>query len=138
MMNIQGLSEELKECQDAYNELPPAERITFDQYELAEQTEINDPKRWIDFLKDARVANIIQEELEIFTAAQQRKLIARATTHDKSVGTAQMINALGKANETKANNSGQIFVYCYVPPNEKEQNVPNVVQETYNIFNEND
>ena len=98
-MNINFTDPRMVMCQQEYNKLDPEERITMSHFDLAQHTAIDQIEPWIDFLKDPRVADSINEELTIYKEAQQRKLISRATTHDKSVGTAQMINALGKSME---------------------------------------
>jgi hypothetical protein len=103
-------------------------------FDLASNTPIDDTEPWIEFLKDPRVADKINEELSIYKEAQQRKLIQRATTHDKSVGTAQMINALGKSLETEQAKTGTIMIYSYVPMNAKEAQSPNASSNTTDIF----
>lgn len=137
-MNINFTDIRMKKCQEVYNALDPEDRITMSHFELARETEITELEAWIEFLKDTRVAEAINEELVLFQAAQQRKLIARATTHDKSVGTAQMINALGKALESNdENKGGTVMIYSYVPMNDKEQNAPNTVLLDHDIFERN-
>ena len=133
-MNIPNLSPELQECQDAFNELDPEARIQYNQFELATLTEINDHSRWVSFLKDARVAEHLNEELEVFTNMQKKKLIARATLHDKSVGTAQMINALSNTEKSTQNKDGQMFIYSYVPLTAKDQHSPYAAMEDTDIF----
>lgn len=127
---------DLMECQEAYNALDPERRIAMSHFELAKETPITALELWIKFLKEPRVADSINEELALYKEAQQRKLIQRATQHDKSVGTAQMINALGKAMESNDNKSGTIMVYSYVPLNTREADSPNATAETHDIFDE--
>lgn len=121
-------------CQMEWNLLDPEERLTYSHFELAEETNIKDIDVWMDFLKDPRVMDKLNEELSVFKQAQQRKLIQRATSHDRSVGTAQMITALGKTIESQSNTGGQMFIYTYVPPNSNEVQAPNVATETKDIF----
>lgn len=122
-------------CQAEYNKLPPEERITMSHFDLANQTKIDRIDPWIEFLKDPRVSDKINEELKLFREAQQRKLIKRATQHDKSVGTAQMINALGKSIEdTNGKSDGPVFIYSYVPLNDSEEKVPTTRKLRKDIF----
>ena len=109
-MNINFNDPRMIMCQTEYNKLDPEERITMSHFDLAQHTAIDQIEPWIDFLKDPRVADSINEELTIYKEAQQRKLISRATTHDKSVGTAQMINALGKSMENEVAKTGTLMI----------------------------
>lgn len=135
-MNINFTDPRMIMCQQEYNKLDPEQRLSMSHFDLAQMTAITDTEPWIEFLKDPRVADSINEELTIYKEAQQRKLISRATTHDKSVGTAQMINALGKAMETETAKTGTMMIYSYVPLNAREAQAPNVRSESRDIFEE--
>ena len=132
-MNINFEDKGMQRCQIEFNKIKPEESIVMSHFDLAKQTSIKETSAWVKFLKDPRVAQVLEEELQLYKEAQQRKLIQRATLHDRSTGTAQMINALGK---TKAEDgkSGQIFIYSYVPPNLKETKSPYLTAETKDIF----
>lgn len=136
-MNINFTDPKMIMCQQEYNKLDPEQRISMSHFDLAQLTAIDDIEVWIQFLKDPRVEDKINEELTLYKGAQQRKLIQRATTHDKSVGTAQMINALSKAMETETAKTGTMMIYSYVPLNAKEAQAPNVRKERRDIFEEN-
>lgn len=135
-MNIAFTDPRMIMCQQEYNKLDPEQRLSMSHFDLAQLTAINETEPWIEFLKDPRVADSINEELTIYKEAQQRKLISRATTHDKSVGTAQMINALGKAMETETAKTGTMMIYSYVPLNAREAQAVNTRVETHDIFEE--
>lgn len=135
-MNITFNDPRMIMCQQEYNKLDPETRITMSHFDLAKHTAITQIEPWIDFLKDPRVADKINEELTIYKEAQQRKLISRSTTHDKSVGTAQMINALGKSMENEVAKTGTLMVYSYVPLNANESLAPNTRKERKDIFEE--
>lgn len=135
-MNIAFTDPRMIMCQQEYNKLDPEQRLSMSHFDLAQLTAINETEPWIEFLKDPRVADSINEELTIYKEAQQRKLISRATTHDKSVGTAQMINALGKAMETETAKTGTMMIYSYVPLNAREAQAVNAQSETRDIFEE--
>lgn len=132
-MNIDFEDKGMQRCQAEFNKIKPEESIVMSHFDLAKQTNIKETSAWVKFLKDPRVAQVLEEELQLYKEAQQRKLIQRATLHDRSTGTAQMINALGR---TKAEDgkSGQIFIYSYVPPNLKETKSPYLTAETKDIF----
>lgn len=133
-MNINFTDPRMTMCQQEYNKLDPEQRLSMSHFDLAQHTAINDTEPWIEFLKDPRVADKINEELTIYKEAQQRKLIQRATTHDKSVGTAQMINALGKAMENETSKTGTMMIYSYVPLNAREMQAPNTYCNRHDIF----
>ena len=135
-MNIAFTDPRMIMCQQEYNKLDPEQRLSMSHFDLAQLTAINETEPWIEFLKDPRVADSMNEELTIYKEAQQRKLISRATTHDKSVGTAQMINALGKAMETETAKTGTMMIYSYVPLNAREAQAVNARTETHDIFEE--
>lgn len=139
-MNIVFKEKDLKVCQDEWNKLDPRQRITMDQFDLAEMTEIQDHEQWVSFLKHPLVAEKIQEELKIFKQGQQRKLISLATDKSTSVGTSQLINAIGNAVDSESRDtSGQVFIYSYVPLNDKELNSPYSNTDTpVDIFNKGD
>lgn len=135
-MNINFSDPRMIMCQTEYNKLDPEERLTMSHFDLAQHTAIDSIEPWIDFLKDPRVADSINEELKIYKEAQQRKLISRATTHDKSVGTAQMINALGKSLDEGVAKTGTMMIYSYVPLNANESLAENTRNESKDIFEE--
>lgn len=132
-MNINFKNEDLQRCQEAFNNLDAEESLVMSHFELAENTNIKDKDMWIRFLKEPRVSQALEEELQLYKEAQQRKLIQRATVHDRSTGAAQLINALGKSKEDEEK-SGNIFIYSYVPPNLNEAESPYLTAETKDIF----
>lgn len=120
---------ELKACQKEYLKLNPEDRLSMSHFELAEMTNIKDQYVWLKFLKEPTIADQINEELEVYTAAQQRKLISLSTDKANSVGVAQLINALDKAREKQEiTQSGPAYVYMYIPPNTNEQGNENLVE----------
>ena len=52
--------------------------------------------------------------------------IIHKAPNSKSVGQAQLINALVKIDEAAANKTGPVFIYSYVPLNEEQKYAPNV------------
>lgn len=126
----------MQQCQDIYNCLEPHDRLFMNHYELAQQdASVPDANTWKRFITDRRVSEWINEELTIFTQAQQRKLIKDATTNNRSVGAGQMINALGKTLENNtAIKDGPVFIYTSVPLNVREQGLSNVRELARDIF----
>lgn len=125
-MNLRLSSQNLIECLEEFEKLVPEDRLSMSVYDLAEFTDIKDYTRWIEFMKEPAVAEAIDEELNLYIDAQKRKLIQTTTIDDKSVGKAQLITALTKANEGSAGTGGNLFVYNYIPLNENERKRPNV------------
>ena len=117
-MNILSQDHKLYYLQEAWNNLDPEKAITYSHYDLANETDYS-TEEWKAFLRDGQIAKYLDDEIELYKQAQMRKLIQKSTTNDKSVGTAQMLNAIGKTmDEDKVENN--FFVYSYVPltPNE--------------------
>lgn len=126
-MQIFSKEDKLYELQEAWNQLEPEEALTYSHYDLARHTDFSE-EQWRAFLKDGQVAKFLQDELELYKEAQMRKLIQRSTTNDKSVGTAQMLNAIGKSMEDDQAEQS-FFIYSYVPPTSNEAVAPLVRQE---------
>lgn len=124
-MNFEFENKELRQCLVVFNSLPPEERLFMTHYELAQTTRIKDSTIWKEFLLDTRVSDWINQELALFKSAQLRKLVKDATKNDRSVGAAQMLNALNKTLENESIKDGPVFIYSYVPLNKRELNAPN-------------
>ena len=126
---------DIEKCRKAYLKLDPEQRLTMSHFDLAEQTDIKDLALWVKFLKEPSIKDKINEELEIYIAAQQRKLISLATDKSQSTGMAQLIAALDKAQDRQeTTQSGPAFVYMFVPPNENEKEVPNMQEVKIDPF----
>lgn len=113
--------------QSAFNELLP-DSLTMNQYELADATMLP-AENWSLFLKDGQVAKAIESELALVIKANQAKLVASAADNDRSVGAAQMLNAMAKidaADKAETN----FFIYSFVPPTDNEMHAPTVRTET--------
>lgn len=121
-------------CQEAWNELDPEARIQMSHYDLARETYIDSTEIWMEFMSEPAVQEQINRELLLYKEAQQRKLIAKANVNDKSMGTAQLINALEKTMSGESNKVGDIIVYSYVPMNMREAEAPNVTAEVTDVF----
>ena len=137
-MEFEWEDEELSLCQQYFNALDPDIRLFYTHYELAQNTEMHDSNTWKRFLTEPRVADWFNTEMTLFNQAQQRKLFKKASTDYRSTGAAQMITALGKSLEGSTTKEGPVFIYSYVPLNEKESNAPNVVTLDHDIFQRGD
>lgn len=126
-MQIFSQGDDLYELQEAWNALDTEAAITYSHYDLAKETDYT-AEQWKIFLSDGRVSKYLDTEVELFKQAQMRKLISRATTNDKSVGTAQMLNAIGKSMEDDQVENN-FFIYSYVPLTPNETHAPTVRQE---------
>lgn len=91
-----------------------AKAISMNHYDLAKITAIKDVQLWKLFLTDPEVSAYIDQEASILAQAELRKLTADVSD-SRSVGQAQLINAMGKIAETKTTKEGPIFIYTYVP-----------------------
>ena len=125
---------DLRACQEEFNQLPPEERLFLTHYELANRTSISDSVLWKKFLLNPKVNDWINQELTLFKDAQLRKLIKDATKNDKSVGAAQMLNALNKTFDSDTAKEGNVFIYSYVPLNNREEHAPNTSAMPYDVF----
>lgn len=89
------------------------------------ETHIEDPILWKMFLIDPRIADYITTEMNLIRTASINEIIHKAP-NSKSVGQAQLINALVKIDETAANKEGPVFIYSYVPLNDEQKFAPNI------------
>lgn len=133
-MEFEWADENMMLCQKYFNELEPDQRLFMTHYELAKNTPIQDSSLWKQFLIDPKVNEWINAEMTLFTQAQQRKLFQKATADSRSPGAAQMINALGKSLEGSTIKEGPVFIYSYIPLNEKEVQAPNTNILDHDIF----
>lgn len=100
--------------------------LYLNHYQLAAQTHIKDPILWKLFLTDPQMADYISSEMQLIRTASINDIIHKAP-NSKSVGQAQLINALTKIDELAANKTGPVFIYTYVPLNAEQEYAPNVV-----------
>ena len=133
-MNFEFEDEELAACQAAFNALDPEERLSMTHYDLAKTSGVADSQAWKRFLMETKVANWIDQEITIIKGVTLRKMIKNADSNDRSYGAAQMLNALNKSFDTDTVKDGPVFVYTYIPLNEREQGAPNTTQEDHDIF----
>ena len=133
-MDFELEDQDLRECQKEFNQLSPEDRLFLTHYELATRTSIQDSVLWKKFLLNPKVSDWINQELTLFKDAQLRKLIKDATKNDRSVGAAQMVNALNKTFSSDTAKDGNIFIYSYVPLNNRESSAPNTGTTPYDMF----
>lgn len=125
--------QELTACQEAFNKLDTEERLAMSHYDLASKTGI-DSGLWKKFLLDPRVSEWMNQELTVIRNKQYRKMIINVDDNDRSYGAAQMLNALGKTFDTTSSKEGNLFIYSYVPLNEREHSAPNTIINKDDIF----
>ena len=118
-MNIQFDDDELDSLQDLFNTLDPEEAIFMNHYKLAECTGIG-ADRWKQFLLHPQVSTFLTQELQLFTEFQMKLMIRDATDDKRSVGAAQMMNALSKAMQENHPKEGPIIIYTHVPLTEAQ------------------
>lgn len=110
-----------------------AKAISMNHYDLARLTTIKDVQLWKQFLTDPEVSAYIDQEAQILTQTELRKL-ASDVSDSRSVGQAQLINAMSKLTDTKVTKEGPIFIYTYVPLNESQEKAANVVHAEKDLF----
>lgn len=133
-MNFEFDDPNLTACQEEFNRLDPEERLYMTHYDLAKESGIEDSQMWKKFLMETRVSNWIDQEITVIKGTTLRKLIRNADSNDRSVGAAQMLNALNKSFETDTEKEGPMFIYSYVPLNEREQGAPNTMRADRDLF----
>lgn len=111
-------------CKKQFTELGE-HALYLNHYQLAAETHIKDPILWKMFLTDPRIADYISSEMNLIRTASINEIIHKAP-NSKSVGQAQLINALTKIDEMASNKNGPVFIYTYVPLNAEQEFAPNV------------
>lgn len=124
MIEIQWKDPEMLEMQEFYNMGLPG-NLYLSHYELAEQSE-HTASDWKRFLTEPQVADYVMQELRLLKMNEMRKLLRDVSGKSRSVGTAQLVTALTKAIDGEQTKDGPIFIYSYVPLNERELDAPNV------------
>ena len=112
-----------------------AKAISMNHYDLARNTAINDVQLWKQFLTDPEVSAYIDQESQLLAQTELRKLTSNVAD-SRSVGQAQLINAMGKVAETKATKEGPIFIYTYVPLANSQMKADNVKLLDKDVFEE--
>ena len=109
--------------------------ITWNHYDLAVNTTVNDPDIWKKFLNKPEVIDWVNEEQKML----QRYELAKLSTNvadTRSVGQAQLISAMDKINTANEAHTkkGPIFIYSYVPLNKQQEHADNVQTVPYDVF----
>jgi hypothetical protein len=82
---------------------------------------------WRKLLQDPEVSLYIAQEFQMIRDTEIRKLQASASDAQKSVGAAQMINAMQSvAEKAEGRKEGPMFIYSFVPPSSEQIKAPNV------------
>ena len=138
MLDFTWEDEAMRVCQALFNDLDPEKRLFMNHYDLAKETRLADTNAWKMFLTDPRVVEWFDSEMKLFKKQQLNKAIKNATDSSRSVGAAQMINALDKITDDADQKGGPVFVYGYIPLNAREESVPNVQIQTTDVFKRED
>ena len=115
---------QFEECKRQFIDLGES-GLWLNHYQLAQETRIKDPIIWKAFLTDPRIADYISSEMALIRNASINEIVHNAP-NSRSVGQAQLINALVKIDEAAANKTGPVFIYSYVPLNYEQKFAPNV------------
>lgn len=111
---------------DIYKSLG-ADALVMNHYDLAEETEIDNPDLWRQFLTEPKVSDWIRTEINLIQDAELKKMIKGVNT-SRSVGQAQLMNTLAKLNETRTTKEGPIFIYSYVPLDPQQDQAENIIK----------
>lgn len=104
------------------------EVLIMNHYELTEhfKTHKFSVDAWREFLLDPRVQEYIRAEFAIIQESNMRKVISAVDDEDKSVGRAQLINAMLNAKDkTGSKRDGNTTIYAYILPNEEQAKAAN-------------
>ena len=132
MIDLPGAPEAIQKMRDLYEALEP-DAFYKNHWQLAAITKIP-ASEWKQFLMLPPVAEYISQEFNLLIEAQRRTILKDLDKNQRSVGTAQILNALDKVIAGGGERSGPVFIYTYVPLNEQEANAPNVVELTKDPF----
>lgn len=110
-----------------------AKAIQMNHYDLARLTTQKDVQLWKQFLTDPEVTAYIDQEAQILTQSELRKL-ASDVSDSRSVGQAQLINAMSKLTDNKTTKEGPIFIYTYVPLTESQAKASNAFKAQSDLF----
>lgn len=102
--------------------------LRMNHYQLAEETSIKDAVLWKHFLMDPKTVDYVQAEMNIIRNAEINNIIQHASDDKRSVGQAQIINALAGIEKQYNKKEGPTFIYCYVPLNKEQAQAPNVLE----------
>lgn len=109
--------------------------LSWNHYDLAAETDIDDTEIWKTFLLIPEVAEWLTEEQSLMQKYELAKLTTNVA-NSRSVGQAQLISAVNKVYQEgkEETASGPAFVYCYIPLNEAQKASPNVRMEQEDLF----
>lgn len=110
-----------------------AKAIQMNHYDLARLTTQKDVQLWKQFLTDPEVTAYIDQEAQILTQSELRKL-ASDVSDSRSVGQAQLINAMSKLTDNKTTKEGPIFIYTYVPLTSAQEKASNIQIAPNDVF----
>lgn len=126
MIELPNAPERVQELRDIYEAMEP-DVFYKNHWDLAKDTGIT-AQEWKHFLMLPAVAEYVSQELNMLIENQRRAILRDLNKNQRSVGTAQILNALDKVLSGTNTRDGPIFIYSYVPLNEQERTAPNVIE----------
>jgi hypothetical protein len=124
--------EQLNEMWEIFRALG-VDALSLNHYNLAEATPIHDPQLWKEFLMEHEVSEWIRSELALIQESELNKMIHNISK-SRSVGQAQLMNALAKLGEHKTSKDGPTFIYTYVPLNPEQTQAENIILLNHDPF----
>lgn len=122
------------ELQHFFSSIGDREAMFLDHYDMSQLDPNHSIEDWKKFFKHPLVADWVLEELTMYRDKQIREILRDAKHSEKSVGVAQMINALSKLDLDQMSTNNKIFVYVYVPLDQEEMNADNVQIAPEDVF----
>ncbi len=98
--------------------------LTMTHYDLSDSSDFT-AEEWKVFLKEPEVEAWVGSEIALINKVELQRLID-GVADTNSVGKAQLINAMQKANETEGKKEGPAFIYCYIPPDLDQMKAENL------------
>lgn len=123
---------EFEKLKEIYLSLGP-QALSLNHYELSNTTKYGNPILWKEFLMEPEIRQHINEETALIRQAELNK-ITTDLKGSRSVGQAQLINALQKLEDNNANPDGPVYIYTYVPLSADQKDAPNVHLLSKDIF----
>ena len=119
-MPLQFNDPEIQDQWEMFSQLDMEQAIFMSHYQLAVSLG-GTSEEWKRFLQNPQVSTWLRTEIQMFKEYQLRQMLKNATDNEKSVGAAQMMNALQKAMQEGKAKEGPHIIYTHVPLTESQK-----------------
>ncbi len=124
-LNVPSMRSKHSQAMQAFFNAYGKEVFTMSHWDLAKVSEFT-ADEWREFLTDPAVTKYIRDEMNALSEVESRKIIMDISKNSRSTGTAQTLMALDKSRGGSDKKDGPVFIYMYVPLNEREAHADNV------------